>query len=141
MQDFHLLNNSLIIGALLFALGAVGFVCRRNIVVMMLAAGMMLQGVTLTLTASGAFHGNVTGEVFSLFLLVVATLQGAMALAVFAAAKRPLQSLDVSGLDEGEAGTTDTQPASVPGQSEDVAVSRSSDFDTLPAAPAESPHE
>jgi len=141
MHDFHLLNNSLIIGALLFALGAVGFVCRRNIVVMMLAIGMMLQGVMLTLTASGAFHGDVIGEVFSLFLLVVATLQGALTLAVFAVAKPPLRSLDVSGLDDGENGPADTQPAPAPGQTEHIVASPLSAFETSPAAPAETPHE
>ncbi len=86
--DYHLLNNSLIGGALLFALGTIGFLTQRNLVVMILAAGMMLQGVTLTLTAFGMFHGNWSGQVFAFFALAVTAVEGALALVLIAAVVR-----------------------------------------------------
>src|SRR5262249_41737827 len=50
------LNNYLIVGALLFTLGLVGFLARRNLIIMFLCAELMLQGVSLTLVAFSAFH-------------------------------------------------------------------------------------
>ncbi len=44
MNELALLHNSLIIGALLFAIGLIGFLARRNMIVMFLCAEMMLQG-------------------------------------------------------------------------------------------------
>ena len=51
MNELDLLHNYLMVGAVLFALGLVGFVVRRNMIVMFLCVEMMLQGVSLSLTA------------------------------------------------------------------------------------------
>ena len=53
------LHNYLIVGAILFVLGAIGFLTRRNLITMFLSAEMMLQGVALNLVAFGRFHGNL----------------------------------------------------------------------------------
>ena len=62
-MSFAVLSNYLILGAALMALGAVGFLARRNLIVMFLSAEMMLQGVALTLVGFGRYHGNWTGQV------------------------------------------------------------------------------
>ena len=49
MNELSLLYNYLMVGAILFVLGLVGFITRRNMIVMFLCAEMMLQGVSLTL--------------------------------------------------------------------------------------------
>lgn len=95
-QDYLLLNNSLIVGSLLFALGAVGFVSRRNLFAMALAAAVMLQGVVLIAVAFGRFHGDRTGEVFGLFALAVAALQVGCLAALVLLLVRKEGSLDVS---------------------------------------------
>lgn len=76
MHDHHLLNGLLLTGALLFVLGAVGFVTRRSLAVMLLAVGVMFQGVIVTLVAFSIFHGLWTGHVFALFVLAVAVVEG-----------------------------------------------------------------
>ena len=74
-----------IVGALLFALGMVGFACRRNLIIMFLCTEMMLRGVVLNLVGLGVrfgFDGReyITGQTFALFLLVVAAAEAALAL-------------------------------------------------------------
>jgi len=90
------LNNYLIVGALLFALGLVGFLARRNLIVMFLCAELMLQGVSLTLVAFGAFHGAWGGQVFAIFSLALAAAEAGIALALFVVLFRRGASLDVS---------------------------------------------
>ena len=88
VPDYHLLNNSLIVGALLFVLGTVGFLSRRSPVVMILAAGTLLQGVTLTLAAFGMFHGNWSGQILALSALAVAAAEVALVSALSATSVR-----------------------------------------------------
>lgn len=97
----ELLTNYLIVGGLLFALGMVGFVTRRNLIVMFIAAEMMLQGVALNLVAFNQYHRamgrvGVDGQVFVLFILVVAAAEAAIALALVVVLFRQSRTLDVS---------------------------------------------
>lgn len=95
-MDLNLLTNYLLLGAIVFALGAVGFLTRRNLIVMFLSAEMMLQGVSLTLVAFGAYHRTWAGQVFTIFSLALAAAEAAIALALIVALYRRAQSLDVS---------------------------------------------
>ena len=90
------LNNYLIVGALLFTLGLVGFLTRRNLIVMFLCAELMLQGVSLTLVAFSAFHGTWDGQVLAIFSLALAAAEAGIALALFVVLFRRAGSLDVS---------------------------------------------
>ena len=90
------LNNYLIVGALLFTLGLVGFLARRNLIVMFLCAELMLQGVSLTLVAFSAFHGTWGGQVLAIFSLALAAAEAGIALALFVVLFRRAGSLDVS---------------------------------------------
>src|SRR5262249_53391977 len=90
------LNDYLIVGALLFALGLVGFLARRNLIVMFLCAELMLQGVSLTLVAFSGFHGTWSGQVFAIFSLALAAAEAGIALALFVVLFRRGASLDVS---------------------------------------------
>ena len=56
------LHNYLVVGAILFVLGAIGFLTRRNLITMFLSVEMMLQGVALNLVAFGRYHGNLQGQ-------------------------------------------------------------------------------
>lgn len=90
------LTNYLLIGAALMALGMVGFLSRRNMIVMFLSAEMMLQGTALTLVAFGRFHGNWTGQVFTIVILTVAACEASIALALILVLFNRRSSLDVS---------------------------------------------
>ena len=69
MNEAALLHNSLLVGAALFSIGLVGFLCRRNMIVMFLSAEMMLQGVSVSLVAWGRWHNNWDGQVLVIFIL------------------------------------------------------------------------
>jgi NADH-quinone oxidoreductase subunit K len=90
------LHNFLAVGAILFALGAVGFLARRNLIIMFLSAEMMLQGVALNLVAFARYRGNLQGQAFTLFILTVAACEAAVALALILMLFRRRKSLDVS---------------------------------------------
>jgi NADH-quinone oxidoreductase subunit K len=90
------LNNYLIVGALLFTLGLVGFLARRNLIVMFLCAELMLQGVSLTLVAFSTFHRTWDGQVLAIFSLALAAAEAGIALALFVVLFRRAGTLDVS---------------------------------------------
>lgn len=93
---FDMLINYLIIGAALFAIGMLGFLARRNLIVMFLSAEMMLQGTALTLVAFGRYHGNWTGQVFTIVILTVAACEASIALALILILFHRKSSLDVT---------------------------------------------
>jgi NADH-quinone oxidoreductase subunit K len=93
---FDILINYLMIGAALFALGMIGFLARRNLIVMFLSAEMMLQGTALTLVAFGRYHGNWTGQVFTIVILTVAACEASIALALILILFNRKASLDVT---------------------------------------------
>lgn len=109
-----LLHNYLVVGALLFALGLIGFLARRNLIIMFLSAEMMLQGVALNLTAFARYWGNLQGQVFTLFIITVAACEAGLALALILMLYRYRHSLDVSLWQElrepGQEPTVDAEP-------------------------------
>jgi NADH-quinone oxidoreductase subunit K len=82
LAEIHLLENYLLIGGLLFAIGLIGFLSRRNMIVMFLAAEMMLQGVSVSLVGWGRFHNDWGGQALVIFILTVAACEAAIALAL-----------------------------------------------------------
>ncbi len=91
-----ILPNYLIVGAILFSLGAIGFLTRRNMILMFLSAELMLQGVALNMVGFGAHHKNYQGQSFVIFMLTVAACEAALALALILVLFRKRKSLDVS---------------------------------------------
>jgi NADH-quinone oxidoreductase subunit K len=90
----------LVVGAALFTLGLVGFVTRRNLIIMFLCTELMFQGIVVNLVAFGRYplHGPPTldGQVFSLFLLAVAAAEAALGLALVILLYRFRGTLDVN---------------------------------------------
>jgi len=84
----------MIIGAVLFSLGVVGFVSRRNMIVMFLCTEVMFQGVLVNLVAMGMLHGNLQGQVLGLFVLVIAAVEAGLGLAIVVMLYRRRGSLD-----------------------------------------------
>ena len=76
--SFPLLQNALTVGAILFSLGLVGILTRRNLIVMFLAAEMMLQGISVSLVAWSRYHGDFGGHVLVIFVLTVAACEAAV---------------------------------------------------------------
>jgi len=93
-EDF--LTNYLIVGSILFALGTIGFLTRRNLITMMLSAEMMLHGVSLNLVAFSKYHENMQGQSFTAFILTVAACEAGLALALILTLYKRTKSLDVN---------------------------------------------
>ncbi|HZU36511.1 MAG TPA: NADH-quinone oxidoreductase subunit NuoK [Gemmataceae bacterium] len=90
------IHHYLVVGAILFVLGLIGFLTRRNLIVLFLSAEMMLQGVTINLVAFARYRGNLQGQSFTLFILTVAACEAAIALALILLLYKRRHSLDVS---------------------------------------------
>ena len=82
------------LGALLFAIGMVGFMTRRNLIVIFLSTELMFQGVVVNLVAMGRLHGQVEGQIFALFLLVIAAVEAGLALGLVVLLYRRKGTLD-----------------------------------------------
>ena len=82
IQEIALLYDYLAVGAMLFGVGLVGFLSRRNMIVMFLSAEMMLQGVSVSLVAWGRYHNDFGGQMLVIFIIAVAACEAAIALAL-----------------------------------------------------------
>lgn len=96
MGEVQLLYNYLVVGALLFGIGLVGFLSRRNMIVMFLAAEMMLQGVSVSLVAWGRFHNNWGGQILVIAILTVAACEAGIALALVLMLFQRTGTLDIA---------------------------------------------
>ena len=82
MAETAMLHNSLLVGALLFGIGLIGFLSRRNMIVMFLCAEMMLQGISVSLVAWGRYHNDWGGQMLVIFIIAVAAAEAGIALAL-----------------------------------------------------------
>jgi NADH-quinone oxidoreductase subunit K len=77
------LGNYLIVAALLFTIGVLGiFLNRRNVIVILMSIELILLSVNINFVAFSAYHGNLVGQVFALFVLTVAAAEAAIGLAI-----------------------------------------------------------
>ena len=83
------------VGAVLFAMGLVGFLTRRNLIIIFLSTEVMFQGIVVNLIAFARFHQNLEGQAFAMFLLVIAAVEAGLALALVILLYRRKGSLDV----------------------------------------------
>jgi len=84
----------MVIGAVLFAIGVVGFLTRRNMIVMFLCTEVMFQGVLVNLVAMGLLHGNLQGQGMGIFVLVIAAVEAGLGLAIVVMLYRRRGTLD-----------------------------------------------
>jgi NADH-quinone oxidoreductase subunit K len=77
------LPHYLSVGAILFTLGVFGiFLNRKNVIVILMSVELMLLAVNINLVAFSAFLGDLTGQIFALFILTVAAAEAAIGLAI-----------------------------------------------------------
>lgn len=96
MLDYQYLTHSLIVAAVMFSLGIVGFITRRNLVTVVISAGIMLQACVLALTAFSRFHANDSGRVFSVLTIVAIFVIGVLGLSLAIALSRQFGFIDLS---------------------------------------------
>ena len=93
-----LLNQFLLLGAVLFCIGVYGVLSRRNGVAVLMSVELILNAVSINLVAFGAFNGDVAGQVFALFVITVAAAEVAVGLAIIVALYRSRQTIHTDEL-------------------------------------------
>ena len=89
----------LVLSAVLFGLGVVGFVFKRNIITIFMAIELMLNAVNLAFVSFSRALGQLQGQVFVFFVIVVAAAEAAVGLAIIILIARNHQSLNVERVD------------------------------------------
>ena len=90
------LNQFLILSALLFAIGVIGiFLNRKYVSIILMSIELILLSVNLNLIAFSYFLNDLTGQIFSLFVLTVAAAEAAIGLAILVIYNRNAGSIEI----------------------------------------------
>lgn len=94
------LPHFLVVGALLFALGLVTVATRKNAVGVLMGVELILNGANINFVAFERFVGGaLTGQIFALFVIVLAAAEAAVGLAIVLAIFQTLETIDVRAAD------------------------------------------
>jgi NADH-quinone oxidoreductase subunit K len=106
MQDFNNaitsvpLNWYIYLSTILFIIGIMGVLIRRNIIVIFMSVELMLNAVNLLFTAFSAYNADPAGQVFVFFIMVVAAAEIAVGLAILVMIYRNTKSIDINSLNK-----------------------------------------
>lgn len=92
-------SHVLALSVILFGLGVAGFIVRRNVITIFMCIELMLNAVNLAFIAFSRYLGNLDGQIFVFFVIVVAAAEAAVGLAVIIAMQRNRQTLSIDELD------------------------------------------
>jgi NADH-quinone oxidoreductase subunit K len=94
------LNHYLVVAAVVFVLGVAGIILnRKNIIIILMSVELILLSVNINLVAFSAFLGDLTGQVFALFILTVAAAEAAIGLAILVTYFRNRGTIAVEDID------------------------------------------
>ena len=99
-MDDLLLNQFLLLGAVLFCLGVYGVLVRRNAVLVLMSIELILNAVNINLVAFGAWHRSIAGSVFALFVIAIAAAEVGVGLAIVLLIYRNRRSVDLDDIAE-----------------------------------------
>jgi len=89
------LNYYIILAAIIFVIGALGVLTRRNAIIIFMSIEMMLNSVNLTFVAFAMYMGDTAGQIFVFFVMAVAAAEAAVGLAIVLALYRNKQTVYV----------------------------------------------
>lgn len=89
------LNYFLMLSAILFIIGVIGVLVRRNAIIIFMSIELMLNSINLSLIAFSAFLGNITGQIFVFFIMAVAAAEAAVGLAIVISLFRNKDTLNI----------------------------------------------
>jgi NADH-quinone oxidoreductase subunit K len=87
--------NYIYLSALLFTIGAIGVVVRRNAIVVFMCVELMLNAANLAFVTFSRIHGNLSGQIASFFTMVVAACEVVVGLAIIVTIYRSRRSASV----------------------------------------------
>nr|CRH07496.1 NADH-quinone oxidoreductase chain K (NADH dehydrogenase I, chain K) (NDH-1, chain K) [Candidatus Magnetococcus massalia] len=95
------LNAYLILAALLFTIGVVGiFYNRKNVIIIMMSIELMLLAVNINFVAFSHYMQDLTGQIFTFFIITVAAAEAAIGLAILVTFFRNRTTIDVEEIDQ-----------------------------------------
>ena len=89
-----MIREALIVSAILFSIGVLGVLTRRNALILFMCVELMLNAVNLSFVALSRLHG-VSGQVFVLFVMTVAAAEAAVGLAIIISVFRHYRTVDL----------------------------------------------
>ncbi|HEY4197314.1 MAG TPA: NADH-quinone oxidoreductase subunit NuoK [Mucilaginibacter sp.] len=92
------LNHYILLSAIIFSIGVMGVLIRRNAIVIFMSIELMLNSVNLLLTAFSVYRGDATGQVFVFFIMALAAAEVAVGLAIIVMIYRNTNSVDINVL-------------------------------------------
>lgn len=92
------LNEYILLSAIIFSIGVIGVLIRRNAIVIFMSVELMLNAVNLLLTAFSVYHGDASGQVFVFFIMALAAAEVAVGLAIIVMVYRNTNSIDINVL-------------------------------------------
>lgn len=92
------INHYLFLSAILFCIGVMGVLLRRNFIVIFMSIELMLNAVNILLAAFSRFSGDQSGQVFVFFIMVVAAAEVAVGLGILVMIYRNIRSTDINAL-------------------------------------------
>jgi NADH-quinone oxidoreductase subunit K len=92
------LNYYILLSSIIFSIGVVGVLIRRNAIVIFMSVELMLNSVNLLLTAFSVYRGDATGQVFVFFIMALAAAEVAIGLAIIVMIYRNTNSIDINVL-------------------------------------------
>ena len=94
------LNWYIYLCTLLFTIGVLGVMLRRNVIVMFMSIELMLNSVNLLFTSFSAYNGDPDGQIFVFFVMVVAAAEIAVGLSILVLIYRNIRSTDINMLNK-----------------------------------------
>ncbi len=94
------LNHYILLSSLIFSIGVIGVLARRNAIIIMMSIELMLNAVNLLLAAFSVYHGDASGQVFVFFVMALAAAEVAVGLAIIVMVYRNTKSVDINGLNK-----------------------------------------
>ena len=91
-------THYLALGAILFLIGVVGFIVKRNVITMFMSVELMLNAVNLTLLTYARSWGQIDAHIFVFFVMTVAAAEAAVGLALILRLDRHSKTLDVDSV-------------------------------------------
>jgi NADH-quinone oxidoreductase subunit K len=92
------ITHYIMLSAVLFCIGALGVMIRRNIIILLMSVEIMLNAVNLLLAAFSAYRNDPAGQVFVFFIMVVAAAEVAVGLGIITMIYRNTYSVDIKTL-------------------------------------------
>ncbi|MCC6181102.1 MAG: NADH-quinone oxidoreductase subunit NuoK [Bacteroidia bacterium] len=89
------INYYIMLSAILFIIGVVGVMARRNAIIIFMCIELMLNAVNLLLVSFSTLHNDASGQVFVFFIMAVAAAEVAVGLAILSMVYRHLKTVDI----------------------------------------------